>query len=90
MLAVVNFSINYYSSYRIGVPDKGIYFLLMHSNEVEHGGTTIVLAREFQSDEIPMHGQPYSISIELPCFTFMLFSFKPKDIIQKGDDGNGS
>lgn len=80
LLAVVNFSLNHYHHYRVGAPEAGTYKLLMHSNEVEHGGTTTVATREIHSDEIPIHGQSQSIAIELPPFTFMLFSFTAKDI----------
>jgi len=90
LLVVINFSWNHYNQYRIGAPEKGIYSLLMHSNEVEHGGTTTVVTREFHSEEIPMHGQNHSISVELPPFTFMLFSFSSKDNNQQGDDIDGS
>lgn len=90
LLAIVNFSGNEYSHYRIGAPEYGIYSLLMHSNEVKHGGTATAVTREIHSEEIPMHGQAFSISLELPPFTFMLFSFAAKDIEQRGDDVDGS
>jgi len=76
MLIVVNFSEQHYSNYRIGAPRSGIYALILHSNEVKHGGTTMVVQREIHSEHVPMHGQPNSISIELPPFSFMLYSFE--------------
>ncbi|MEK4249645.1 1,4-alpha-glucan branching protein GlgB [Paenibacillus sp. FSL W7-1287] len=79
LLIVANFSENHYHHYRIGAPLSGIYELLLHSNEVKYGGTTTVVHREIHSEQVPMHGQPHSISIELPPFTCLLYSFQEKE-----------
>jgi len=79
LLAIANFSLNHYCEYRIGTPMSGIYTLLLHSNEVKYGGNTTVVQRDVYSEEIPMHGQAYSISIELPPFTFLLYAFQSEE-----------
>lgn len=81
VVVVVNFSERYYNSYRVGVPEKGIYKLLMHSNEVKYGGTTDYVQREVQCETGILHGREQSISIELPPFTCLLYTLHSGDTI---------
>jgi len=81
LVVVVNFSLQYYSHYRVGVPQEGIYMIVMHSNELKYGGTTEHVQQEIQSEAISIHGRKQSISIELPPFTFMLYTLHSGDTI---------
>ncbi|HIW33355.1 MAG TPA: 1,4-alpha-glucan branching protein GlgB [Candidatus Paenibacillus intestinavium] len=81
LVVIVNFSLQNYPDYRVGVPQKGIYTILMHSNELEYGGTTEHVQQEIQSKAIGIHGREQSISIELPPFTFMLYTLHSGDTI---------
>lgn len=81
IVIIVNFSLNYFSEYRVGVPTKGIYLMIMHSNEVKYGGTSTYVKKEVHTDDGIMHGKDQSISIELPPFTCLIYKLHKGDTI---------
>ncbi len=78
-VSVANFSPNEYVSYRIGVPEPGLYCSLMNSNAAQFGGMDAQAQIICKSDEIAWHGRNQSISFHLPPYTFLLLS------LDKGD-----
>lgn len=81
LVVVVNFSLNHYNNYKVGVPQNGIYTLLLHSNEDKYGGTTQHVQREVHCEAGTIHGREQSISIELPPFSFILYALHSGDTI---------
>ncbi len=77
-ITVINFSPVYYDRYRIGVPIKQKYDLIFNGDEEAYGGTGNVHLKEYEADDISMHGQPYSIEFKLPSFAGLIF--KKKDV----------
>ncbi|MGO4372194.1 alpha amylase C-terminal domain-containing protein [Paenibacillus sp. MCAF20] len=76
---IANFSANEYNPYRIGVPERGNYRSLMHSNNTHEEGTASQSSPSYSSQPIAWHGHNQSISLQLPPFTFMLLTLDPGD-----------
>jgi len=53
-------------NYRIGVPRPGFYSELINSDASYYGGTNVGLRGGATADNLPWHGQPYSLSLHLP------------------------
>ncbi len=66
MVAVLNFGVQAYEQYRIGVPRPGYYRELISSDHTAFGGSGKVNEAPVQAQPIPFHGQPYSIEITVP------------------------
>jgi 1,4-alpha-glucan branching enzyme len=66
LLCVLNFSADAYREYRIGVPDLGVYEEAMNSDRSEYGGSGLAQPASMMAEELPWHGQPYSIAIQVP------------------------
>lgn len=59
IVCALNFGWNGYEKFRIGVPKKGTYKLLLDTEEnAEY---------KVEAEKIPCHGKEYSIEIKLPC-----------------------
>lgn len=52
--------------YRIGVPERGQYSELLNTDDRCFAGSGVKSAERFEAEEIPMHHQPYSLSLTLP------------------------
>jgi 1,4-alpha-glucan branching enzyme len=52
--------------YRIGVPRAGYWAEVLNGDATEYGGSGVGNLGGVQSDDVPCHGQPLSITIELP------------------------
>ncbi|MBH5318105.1 1,4-alpha-glucan branching protein GlgB [Paenibacillus sp. GSMTC-2017] len=73
-IIVANFSRNDYHDYRIGVPEPGNYYSIIHSNDILFGGGVTQAKDCYVSENIMWHGREQSISIHLPPLTFLLLS----------------
>ncbi|MBE6949002.1 MAG: 1,4-alpha-glucan branching protein GlgB [Ruminococcaceae bacterium] len=77
---LLNMCPNSYEKYRIGVPCMGTYKEIINSNAVKYGGSGLVNDGILTAEEIPMHGQPYSIELSLPPLSGTLI--KPIELIE--------
>ena len=66
LIAVCNFTPVTRESYRIGVPDKGTYRIVLNTDSVEFGGSGTKMQKTYTSKPIPMHSFGQSISLTLP------------------------
>ena len=66
LIAVCNFTPVTRENYRIGVPDKGIYRIVLNTDSVEFGGSGTKMQKTYTSKPIPMHSFGQSISLTLP------------------------
>ena len=67
ILAVCNFTPNYWEKYRIGVPKAGVLMEVFNSDSFAYGGSGKGNGdRVIRTDDIPMHGHRYSVEITLP------------------------
>ena len=80
ILAVCNFTPNYWEKYRIGVPKAGVLMEVFNSDSFAYGGSGKGNGdRVIRTDDIPMHGHRYSVEITLPplsCIYLTLNAYK--------------
>ncbi|MFF2090290.1 1,4-alpha-glucan branching protein GlgB [Paenibacillus sp. NPDC058174] len=74
-IIVANFSRTGYASYRIGVPEAGIYRTIMNSDDERFGGYETQHSLKFVSENVAWHGYNQSISLHLPPLSFQLLSY---------------
>ena len=66
VLSVGNFTPVPRHGYRIGVPEPGWYRELLNSDAELYGGSNLGNGGGVMAENIPSHGQPYSLSLTLP------------------------
>lgn len=76
LLFVYNFSAASWKEYRVGVPKKGKYTLILSSNEAKYGGTGKMKTKKIQmSSDHVCDGMGQSIIVSLPPFTMLVFEY---------------
>lgn len=65
LITVFNFTPNDHEDYRIGVPEKGTYKVVMDTALKKYGGTKPRLCGTYKTKKIPMHNMEQSISLKL-------------------------
>ncbi len=71
-VAVVNFTPVPRPEYRIGVPAAGAYLELLNSDATTYGGSNMGNKGVVESEDIPSHGRPQSVSLTVPPLGFLL------------------
>lgn len=66
VIILLNFQPNSYATYRIGVPSKGNYREIMNADDARYGGSGIINLGTLTAQEIPMHGQRFSLELSAP------------------------
>ena len=62
--------------YRVGVPEKKKYKLILDSDEKRFGGNGAPRDKKvYTAEAIPWDGQPYSIAYPLPSYGAAVFLF---------------
>lgn len=64
VVAIINFADVNRKSYSFGVPDEGVYEVILDSLSDEFDGKEASLC-EYQTEDTPMHGQKQSVTVEL-------------------------
>ena len=72
---LLNFSDQYYEKFKIGVTHQGQYKLILNSNEARYGGHDSSEQLSIASEPYQLHGRDNCINVQLPPFTFKLFTF---------------
>ena len=75
LLFVMNFTPIARDDYRVGVPVKKKYKLLLNSDEEIYGGNGSKREESYTAEEIPWDGQPFSIGYKLPAYGAAVFLF---------------
>jgi len=65
LVVVLNFTPEPRHGYRIGVPEAGVYRVLLNSDSAHYGGANLGRAT-LNADAAPMHGMPASLTLDLP------------------------
>ncbi|WNM62910.1 1,4-alpha-glucan branching protein GlgB [Candidatus Nitrospira neomarina] len=60
-------------TYRMGVPNAGYYRELLNSDSEAYGGSNMGNAGGVQAEDMPWHGQPFSVVITLPPLAAVFF-----------------
>ena len=66
LVVVLNMGVKAFDTYRIGVQEPGEYVELINSDDSKYGGSGKVNTGTIRAEKIPMHGQEYSIEINMP------------------------
>ena len=66
LIFVCNFTPVPRLGYRLGVPKKGIYHEVLNSDSENYGGSNIRNLGQVYAQNIPSHGKPYSVDLNLP------------------------
>ncbi|UCG79410.1 MAG: 1,4-alpha-glucan branching protein GlgB [Nitrospirota bacterium] len=73
LLFVCNFTPVIRSGYRVGVPLPGSYKEVLNSDSYHYGGSNMGNYGTVDSNGIAFHGMPYSILIDLPPLSTLIF-----------------
>ncbi len=66
LLVLLSFVPEVYDDFRVGVPWRGVYKELFNSDAELFGGSGRVNSQLLAAEEIPWHGQPYSVVLKTP------------------------
>ena len=75
LLFVCNFTPMARPDYRVGVPKKKKYTLLLNSDDAKFGGEGTERPTVYQSEKSGCDGRPYSFAYELPPYGVAIFKF---------------
>ena len=75
LLFVINLTPMEWKNYRVGVPEKKDYKLLLNSDEARFGGNGNVIPAKLTAEEEPANYKDYSICFDLPPLTAAVFVF---------------
>ena len=71
-VVVCNFTPVVREDYRIGVPSPGTYIEALNTDDGTYGGSGVNNGGPIEAEEVPSHGQPYSLSLRLPPLATMI------------------
>ncbi len=80
VVIVMNFTPVPRQDYRVGVNVSANYHELINSDSEIYGGGNVGNAGTVRSEVVPMHGRPYSLSLQLPPLGIVIL--KPKSIVR--------
>ncbi len=75
LLFVLNMTPVKREGYRVGVPKKKKYKLILNSDEERFGGWGNEIPAEIVAEAVPEHSHDYSIAVDLPPYTAAVFVF---------------
>lgn len=77
VLVLINFSVEVYHNFRIGVPHAGYWQEAFSSDELAFGGSGVVHGSAWlKTDLEPAHGQPQSLVMDIPPLAGVIVQFK--------------
>lgn len=79
LLFLCNFSEKEHRIFRVGVPSEGNYTEVLNSDRKEFGGNGILNKLPIKAEPIPCDGKEYSIEIQLPALSTVVFLFDYKE-----------
>jgi 1,4-alpha-glucan branching enzyme len=75
LLFVINFTPVERSEYRVGVPEKKTYKLILNSEDPKFGGTDVERQVSYKAEKIPCDGKTLSIAYPLPAYGVAVFKY---------------
>ena len=75
LLFVINMTPMKWEDYVVGVPKKKKYKLLLNSDEKQFGGSGVQMPKELNAKKENCNGKEYSITMDLPPFSALIFQF---------------
>jgi 1,4-alpha-glucan branching enzyme len=77
LVFVCNFTPVYRENYRVGVPRKAFYKEVINSDSENYWGSNKGNLGGLWSDEVPWHGFPHSLNMNLPPLSTSIFKRMP-------------
>ena len=87
VLVACNFTPVVRYGYRVGVPRPGRWREIMNSDSGDYGGSGVGNEGGVESQPVPSHGRPSSLSITLPPLAAVYFEAPPGTGDDAGDEG---
>lgn len=78
ILVVCNFTPVARFNYRIGIQFKGRFREILNSDSWIYGGSNCCNGTEVETEHIPFHGKPYSLSLTLPPLGILFLKYMPE------------
>lgn len=75
LLFVINFTPMARPDYRVGVPKKKQYRLVLNSDAAEFGGSGKEQPEVYRAVQSECDGRPYSFAYDLPAYGVAVFKF---------------
>ena len=75
LLFVINFTPMARDDYRVGVPRRKQYKLIMNSDDLQYGGKGEVRPKVYKAVKSECDGRPYSFAYKLPPYGVAIFEF---------------
>jgi 1,4-alpha-glucan branching enzyme len=75
MLFVINFTPVERLEYRVGVPAKKTYKLLLNSEDPKFGGSDVNRPLSYKAEKKECDGRSYSIAYPLPAYGVAIFKY---------------
>ncbi|MFW6266169.1 MAG: 1,4-alpha-glucan branching protein GlgB [Halanaerobiales bacterium] len=66
ILVICNFTPVRRNNYRVGIPEKAEYKIILNSDKEQFGGKNTQLNDYYKAEDIPSNNRPYSLEIDLP------------------------
>ena len=79
IISLINFAPILRESYRIGVPEKGVYTEVFNSDLPEYGGWGNAINKDIKTENIPIHGFEQSITLKAPPLATVCLKLKRKE-----------
>ena len=83
LIVVCNFSPNHHKGYRIGTPFGGIWAPVFNTDEERFGGQGLGDTAPIKTEKVPCHGQPQSLTIDLPPMSAMIYRCTRRNPVRK-------
>ena len=74
LLFVINFTPVAREDYRVGVPEKKTFKLVLNSDDAKYGGYGIEQPLTYKAEEAECDGKPFSFAYNLPPYGVAVFS----------------
>ncbi len=75
LLFVINFTPMEWADYRVGVPRRKQYKLILNSDDVQYGGNGEERPLVYKAEKSECDGRPYSFAYKLPPYGVAVFEF---------------
>ena len=76
VVVVSSFTPEVHYGYRIGVPEAGTYLEVFNSDDSQYGGSGVKTGGPHQTEEIPWHNRPQSITLTIPPLATVYLKMK--------------
>ena len=75
LLFIINMTPMKWEKFRVGVPKKGTYKVVLNSDEERFGGNGNSVPQSFVAEEVEEAGKQYSIGFDLPPYTALVLKY---------------